>query len=331
MSISSITFSPDGKYLAAIVNQTVVLWDVETRAICAKIAFHGSIASLSFSECGNLLAVACAETITFLHAKTLEFITRINLESDVTTIEFCPFSDRTRPELIVGCQNGEILILDLDAKHSVAEKCRFNVHSTRVSQVGFLSGTNEMWSTADDALVRLESDGPADFKVHARKRIPTGFLGRAWNTSFILAEPDGCLQYFHLHRSCKPLGSAYLYRMRPGYLPAGRTSLGILPDSIEITAFCTYFNSYLDNFVIGYEDGMIRVGQITPKKPWPWRPFLKRIRSEFSVLLTSPAHSDSVTALAIQRGGEILASGSTDQKVKLWDMTTLTPIGELSL
>ncbi|MSU36495.1 MAG: hypothetical protein EXS36_15635 [Pedosphaera sp.] len=60
---------------------------------------------------------------------------------------------------------------------------------------------------------------------------------------------------------------------------------------------------------------------------WEWRYLWSRSASD--ELFTLGHHSNGVTCVAFSPNGSLLASGSRDRSVKLWDLSTRKQTGEL--
>ena len=328
--MKSINFSRDGRQIVAASAKNVVIWDVETLTV-RKVIDEVVTSPAAFSDCGKILATPSAETITLQNTETWGEIDFLRLASPVTCMDFYRYRSTAqsgKPVLLMGCEDGTVAFWDVENRSQLCTK----LHKKRVNFAGFISDFDdfskdaEMVSVGEDGRLvtfRIKDDYTKPyFRITRKSKVPadTRFIDTV-KGSFIFADVYGNTQLRSLYRR-RALGDWSFFR---GTHPVTFTGAALefsrpAEDIIRLTALCTFSTSYSDNLLIGYADGTIRFVPIRLKR----HPIFGHVKAELGdATEIFGAHTDRVTVLSYSPKRGILASGSAENEIKLWDIVKL--------
>ena len=157
--IAGITFSPDGKMLAAGIDHSINLWDVETRkAIGQRFKTNfGSITSVTFSPDGKMLATGGGDrNIILWNVGTGESLSQsLSIHTDtITSIAFSP-DGRT---LASGSGDNTIVLWDVETGQPIDQPLRG--HTKGVSSIAFSPDGKLLASGSYDGVMILWDVSP---------------------------------------------------------------------------------------------------------------------------------------------------------------------------
>jgi len=121
-SMTSLSFSPDGKILADIYGGTIILWDITTRLRLGQI-FSGQhqVTSMAFSPDGKILASTNGEIIILWDFATRQLIGSLDTR-DVTWVASLAFNPDGKSLASGGSYNG-IMLWDVNLKSWQTRTC----------------------------------------------------------------------------------------------------------------------------------------------------------------------------------------------------------------
>ena len=323
-----IKFSPDGRQLAvASASQgSVVLWDIPKKRILNIFDYADFFC---FSECGTLLATATSSenTITLRHGyENWEPLTIVfEQEAPITCLDFY-----TTDLLLVGSANGDISLLNVKSQTVL---CNSRVHkgpvrfATRNIAMEIVSvGTDRRIVRSN--IIYPEYAKPYLERIGRRIRVEremTHYIGRG-RDSLILSGIHGRVEYRFSDMQRKKADILAMGRWRsPPVIISADPELSRFPEYFKITAFGVSSHSDKEQVYAGFCDGGIGIGSLRLR-----RTIFSRLKAERIAFQQFAAHPDeAITAISGSAKTNILASSATDGQVKLWDLTTLEPIGIL--
>jgi len=299
--INSIAFTPDGGILAAgSYDNSILLWDVNFFESIGKLAGTTGFVSVDFSPDGRVLASGSYDNNITLWAidRSNPISQLLPADTDyVTSVAVSPDSKI----LASGGDNDNILLWDMVKQQSIG---RLTGHTGDISAIAFSPNGKLLASGSFDYTIIL-------WNVEARRQIAQ--LEAHENTVTDVAfSPDGKILATSSYD-----GTIILWDVETG-LSIGKPLVGNLNPVFSI-AFSpdglTLFSSGCGE--IPDDSGCI-AGDIT----------------EWDVMKQQPiahlaGHTSEVTSLAFSPDGKILASGSYDNTIILWDVETRRPIGQL--
>ena len=324
-SITSLAFSPDGTTLASgSWDETVRLWDVATGAHKTTFTEHTEgISNIAFSPDGSTFAsssfnekkVRLWDTITGHHKGAID-----------TPVNCFAFSFDSST-LAIGNWRGELSLWDVA---SATHKAEFWGHASDIFSVAFSPDGKTLASGGDDKLYLWDIDSGA------RKLSITGHTDGVYSLAF---SPDskvlasGSWEQILLWDIATSTHVATLF---VGDW-ATNASLAFSPDSNTLASEGGFQVHLWDVSSRTHRANIRRYGETTSGyvryRSIAFSPdgrFLARSASN-SVQLwyagrtykkTLAGHKDNVTSVAFSYDSRILASGSVDNTVRLWDVVT---------
>jgi WD40 repeat protein len=117
-AVSSVEFSPDGKWLATYGDVTVRVWEVATEREVARMPHEGYVYEIAFSPDSHWLATATRETdgpVRIWPVTVGEEMVRLEHNGRVSTIAVSPDGH----QLATGSEDGSVVIWDIDSGQEV--------------------------------------------------------------------------------------------------------------------------------------------------------------------------------------------------------------------
>ena len=357
--VSSVAFSPNGKLLATAADKTVMVWDLEIGQRISIFPDHeATVTAVAFSNGGKFLATAAGQIMTLWSSETWDTpMHLVKHKSPVTSIDFCCFhelSDCDQPLLAFGRADGVVGVFDVINRKEVTA----SVHESRVNAVSWSGFPHDAILSTGwyRSIVKSRfSDRSFELVESSRRKGSADFLATPYqpgNGAFsapsisMLKNDDKGGVIFNRRLNYETIGSSFV--SANGY---NKIEYGIMQGKLAATEspvnVMSWIGNWPVNFATGHEGGEIRFWGINLEH----RSFLmhhligwlsKRTVSANIVLYAQiRAHrKGSVTALAypaISRRGEqsmsqsvattggdwLMASGSTDCTVRLWNIINL--------
>jgi WD40 repeat protein/predicted Ser/Thr protein kinase len=278
-NVRSVAFSPNGLILASgSVDNTIKLWDVETRATIATLKGHLHwVNSVAFSPDGLILASGSEDkTIKLWDIITHREIATLREHSDwVRSVAFSP----------------DGLILASGSKDKTIRL--WNVKTQ--TEITTLKGDSDaFWSVAFSPDGRMLASGSSDKTVKlwgiANPRVITTLKGHSNWIRFVAFSPDGLI------------------------LASGSKDKTIRLWNVKTQTEITTLKGDSDAFwsVAFNPDGRILASGSSDKTVKLWD---VKTQTEITTL---KGHSDWVRSVVFSPDGNTLASGSSDKTIKLW-------------
>ena len=299
--VVALSFSPDGRILASgSADKTIKLWEMPSGKLINTLKEHtNTVEALSFSPDGRILASGSADqTIKLWEMPSGKLINTLRGHTDVImSISFSP-DGRI---LASGSWDKTIKLWEMPSGKLIDT---LNRHNSRV------------WALSFSPNGRILASGLGIHKIELWE-IPSGKLiktleGHTRRVSALSFSPDGRI----LASGSGVLGiTVKFWKMPSGklikHLKNRRfrnvRALSFSPDG-------GIFAAGLDNMLHLFEiqSGLIKLqkGHIN----WFLAPFNPKL------VKTLNGHSDIIKALSFSPDGRILASGSLDQTIKLWEI-----------
>lgn len=295
-------FSPDGKLLASgSYDTTVILWDVSTGRAIRRLAAHSALVnSVVFNPDGKTLVSASNDaTIIFWDIASGKAINHITTDH-TSAIESVVFSPDGKM-LASGGADKTIMLWDVATGKAIRQPLRG--HRNYVNSVAFSPDGKTLASGSWDQTVIL-------WDVATGKAIGsplTGHTGKIWSVAF---SPDG-----------KSLVSGsidntiMLWDVATGK-PIGEPLIGHASAVLSVA-----FSPNGKKLASGSADRDIALWDISALLA----PNTPRIREAISNPLIG--HTDRILSVAFSPNSQMLASGSADDSIILWNVSTRKPIG----
>ncbi|HLN28953.1 MAG TPA: WD40 repeat domain-containing protein [Gemmataceae bacterium] len=358
--VRTVAFSPDGKLLASGTGEpkepgTVTLWNISMRRPLWTYRESAGVPAVAFSPDGMTLAAASFNnTATLLDAATGAVKATLHHPKEVRSLAFSPDGK----SLATACWDRLIRVWDVQ---SSSEKLTCKGHKDRISTVAYSpdgklllsaggSDGAKLWDAATGAEKQTWKHGGfyvacAGFSPDGRWAITGGYDGtvRVWGVS------TG-----ELRARFSGVGGVY----STAFSQATRT-LAVSSNSREIGLFPLSFQEptpkeleRIHMFLVKLDDdsyevreaaskGLVETGFVAEPelrravKESPSVEVRIRARRAREEMLSKPlrvlhGHTDQVETAAFSPEGSVLASGSKDGTVRLWDMATGKELGRLT-
>ncbi|HRP02356.1 MAG TPA: choice-of-anchor D domain-containing protein [Candidatus Kapabacteria bacterium] len=276
--VNSVSFSPDGAYLASGSYAQIKLWRVSDGSLVRILSGHSSgVSSVSFSPDGEYLASGGADkTIKLWRVSDGSLVRTLSGHSSlVNSVSFSPDG-----EYLASGSNDKTIKLWRVSDGSLVRT--LPGHRDVVNSVSFSPDGEYLASGSDDYTIKLW-------------RVSDGSLVRtlswySYGVNSVSFSPDG--EYFASGNNGKTIR---LWRVSDGSLVRILSWYSTWVNSVSFSPDGEYLAS-------GGRDATIRL----------WRV------SDGSLVRTLSGHSNSVESVSFSPDGAYLASGSDDATVKLW-------------
>ncbi len=286
----SVAFSPDGKRLAsASWDQTVILWDVDSRKPLATLEGHqGQVWSVAFSPDGKRLASASVDqTVILWDVDSRKALATLKgHKGGVTDIAFSPDGKR----LASASLDRTVILWDVDSHKPLAT---LEGHQDFVVSVAFSPDGKRLASAGHDQTVIL-------WNVDGRKPLAMleGHKGRIRSVAF---SPDG-----------KRLASASLDQTVIVWDVDSRKALATLKGH-KSGVLSVAFSPDGKRLASGGGDQTVILWDVDSREP----------------LATLEGHKGVVPGVVFSPDGKQLASAGEDRMVILWDEESRKPAAPL--
>jgi len=301
--VSSVAFSPDGKTLASgSYDTTIILWDVSTgKPIGQPLTGHtNSISSVAFSPDGKTLASGSADdTIILWDVSTGKPIGQplTGHTSDINSVAFNPDGKM----LASGSDDNTIILWDVSSGAPIGQP--FTGHTDVIYTVAFSPDGKTLASGSEDATIIL-------WDVSTGKPIGQPLTGHTDVVYSVAFNPDGKTLVSGSDDTTIILWDVSLGK------PIGQPLTGHTNAVVSVA-----FSPDSKTLASGSKDNTIILWNISTG--------LNASVSKY-VPIGQPltGHTSSVYSVAFSPDGKMLASGSDDTTIILWDVATGKPIGQ---
>ncbi len=330
-AVWSVAFSPDGTKLASGADTTVKLWDVATGKNISTLSGHTALPrSVAFSPDGrNIASGSIDKTIKLWDVATGKDIATFAGHTDhVESVAFSP--DGTK--LVSGSSDTTVKLWNVTTGKNIAT---LTDHPDRVSSVAFSPDGTKFASGADNGTVRL-CDADTGHLI-TMIRAPRGGLYKS-----VAFSPDGAL----LAHTRENLGAVDLWDVSAGKVVGTITghharvfSLAFSPHGTKLAATVGHDEIKLWDVSTGKtldtptrnadwtrSDRYSKDGSILATVLYPTRIILTNVSTGEDICILAGGHTDAINSVAFSPDGTRLVSGSSDNTVKLWDVSTETSI-----
>jgi WD40 repeat protein/serine/threonine protein kinase len=276
----SLTFSPDGRWLASThADGAVLLWDVAERARAANMNEHGgAVRSVSFSADGRRVVSASEDrTVVVWDARTHQRQTVLTgHRTRVNDAEFMPSGN----QVVSVDQDGVVLIFDVESR-----KARLRLADSLTQAVYTVAASPDGTMIATTRALHRVSDGA---KLMGLAFSPGWPYSAIYGAAF---SPDGTMMY------CVT---------SDGWILAVDVQRRRITEKVRIqaTLVCISLSKDGRHLVTGENEGAVRLWSTSPLR-------------EVAVI---GRHTARVKAVALSPDMKSVASAGDDERIALWNV-----------
>ncbi|WNZ22659.1 AAA family ATPase [Leptolyngbya sp. NK1-12] len=322
-TVRSLTFSPNGQWLASCSDdQTIRLWDLSTGDCERVFVCNSRTWSVAFSPDSQFILSASDDRIRLWEISTEEPIRSFEGHTGMgLTVAFSPDGKTA----VSGSDDQTIKFWEVDTG-----RCLKTVkgHNNWVWSVAFSPDGQQLASGNEDHTIRL-------WQLATGRCIHTleGHTGRVWSVSYsprgqLLASgsDDQTIRFWQVDAhdaSAKGSKVGRCIKTLRGQTRAVRLVV-FSPDGLILASNSgdRIVKLWDVSSVYANEPGQITMGRITAGRSGEW--------VSGQCLAVLEGHEGRVFTIAFSPDSQQLATGSEDQTVRLWDMTTGTCLDILS-
>ncbi|NEQ67280.1 MAG: hypothetical protein F6K21_17585 [Symploca sp. SIO2D2] len=322
-SVTSVSFSPDGKLIASgSADNTVKLWSVDGKEIATFEGHKDKITSIAFSPDSQMVVSGSADNIMKLwkpEGKEGKEIASFQGHKDIiTSISFSPNGQMVAS----GSVDKTVTLWNLEGKVITT----FKEHKETVTGVAFSPDSQMVASSSLDKTIRLWSLDGKEFKT-LNHEVPVQSLsfslpGEAFPKKFGLTIISLVESELKIWRSDGSLLNTI--NQHKGF--GERGSIIISGDGWSLISFGSIVFGDSSPQIFSRNSSFQIEGQTLA-----WSNYnnseinlkLKRTNNQLKITSTTlKGHRDKVTSVSLSPDGKMLASASEDKTVKLWHLET---------
>ncbi len=311
----SVVFSPDGKQLASGVESTVRLWDVRSKHSWMTFAGHSGIRSVDFSPCGKMLAF-CSHNTTIKVCGVATGTPIAELTEHHTPVYALAFSP-TGTQLVSGDTAGKLYVWDVQRLKRLKVLTK---HTDCLKSVAFSPDGNLLATASEDNTARLWditrckqiASLPLTVPLEANtyKGDPREIQQRLKSLSSVDTPPNSRIEAIAFSPRGDVIAGGLYREIRFWDVPSCDIRMIIpqpqgchYPFALAFSPCGGYLAS--GTWWQGTDKVSIRLWEVASGEN----------------IATFWGHPTDIQSLAFSPDGELLASGSFDGTILLWDMT----------
>ena len=176
--VTSVAFSSSSAVLASgSLEQTIKLWDVETKEAIATLEGHGGISSVAFSPNGAILAAGSFAEIKLWNMETLDEIATLDgQQEDISSVAFSPDGNT----LASVAWDSTLVLWDIERREKITT---LKEYASAITSVAFSPDGNTLAFTEWDGMVKL-------LDVKSQKKVGD-LKGNGFGIKSVSFSPDG--------------------------------------------------------------------------------------------------------------------------------------------